>query len=126
MLVSSLDTQLFPKLSVSDMQNVFPIHKSPPFDAYPICLLLTEFCVFINSGQNFAPFTDTNGRQTSLDFSFFLNFEHTVKPITTILKQKTAGVIIFHPLRLRLSADMSTSKILYTTQSNYSVCFPIA
>ena len=37
-LVSSLDTQLFRKLSVSDMQNVFPIRQSPPFDACPICL----------------------------------------------------------------------------------------
>ena len=34
----------------------------------------------------------------------------------TTLKQKTAGVMIFHPLRLRLSADMS----------NNILCFPIA
>ena len=42
-----------------------------------------------------------------------------------MLKQKTAGVMIFHPLRLRLSADMSTCEILYTTQANKVICFPI-
>ena len=42
-----------------------------------------------------------------------------------MLKQKTAGVMIFHPLRLRLLTDMSTCEIFYSTQSNNIVCFQI-
>ena len=40
-LVSSLDTQLFQKLSVSDTQNVFPIRESPPLGVYLVCLHLS-------------------------------------------------------------------------------------
>ena len=41
----------------------------------------------------------------------------------TMLQQKTADVMIFGSLRLRLSADMSTCEIFYTTQSNNILCF---
>ena len=78
-----------------------------------LAILQTEFCVFINSGRNPRLYTAVNGQQSSLDFCYF---EHTVNRFATMLKQKTAGVMIFHPLRPRLSADMS----------NNIVCFPIA
>ena len=62
---------------------------------------------------------------TANQYRFFFNIEHAVKRFITMLKQKIAGVMIFHPLRLKLSADMSTCEIFYTTLSNNIVCFQI-
>ena len=110
--MSSLDTQLFWKLSISDTQKVFPVRKLPAFDGYLVCLHFSPYSrlssVFSCSDKICAFYCRKRATNQS---RFFFNFEPTKKRFTTMLKQKTADVMSFHPLRLRLSADMSTCEI---------------
>ena len=73
-------------------------------------LYQVEFCCFIVGFPQ-------QGYPCTVD-TFLVNIEHTIKHFTTVLRQKTAGAMIFHLLRLRLMVDLSTCQIFYSTQSN--------